>query len=38
MFPEDVAHKVRCQVQEAVFAHGAQTGSVNAELVKVHVL
>lgn len=38
MFPEDVAHKVGRQVQEALLAHAAQGGAVHAELFKVHAL
>lgn len=38
MFPQDVTHKVRRQVQEAVFPHRAQNRSVHAELVKVDIL
>ena len=38
MFPEDVAHKVGGQVQEALLAQSAQDGPVHTELVVVHVL
>ncbi len=38
MLPEDVAHKVRCQIQESLFAQRAEIGPVHAEPMEVHIL
>lgn len=37
MFPEDVTHKVRRQLQEALLAEVTQHLAVHAKLVQVHI-
>lgn len=38
MLPQDVPYEVGCQVQKAILAQCAKTGSVHGELEEVHVL
>lgn len=38
MFPKDISHKVRCQLQEALLAQGTEGSSIHAELLEIHFL
>lgn len=38
MFPKDIPHKVRCQLQEALLAQGTEGSSIHAELLEIHFL